>query len=142
MSCQSISVDGLRLLIIDNHADSRELLKIFFEAEGSEVKTVASFSNALNIILHFQPDILISEIYLPDEAAHSLLPEIRNLEAKRGKYIPAIALTSFTTDEDRVYALKAGFQMYLSKPIDLDELAYLVANLSRSKQLNAPIFRY
>ncbi|BAY18072.1 response regulator receiver protein [Anabaenopsis circularis NIES-21] len=115
------------------------MLKIFFEAEGSEVKTVASFGNALDVMRYFQPDILISEIYLPDEAAYSLLTQVRDLEAKRRKYIPAIALTSFTTDKDRMYALKVGFQMYLSKPIDLDELADLVANLSRSKQLNTPV---
>ncbi|RCJ21595.1 histidine kinase [Nostoc minutum NIES-26] len=137
MHRQSISVDGLRLLIIDDHADSRELLKIFFETQGAEIKAVATVSEALELIFCFQPDIPIGEIYLPDETVHSLFAKVRNLEAKQGRWIPAIALTRFATDKDRAYALKTGFHIHLCKPIDLDKLVCVVASLSRRKQLNA-----
>lgn len=135
---QFMSVDGLRFLIIDDHADSRELLKILFEAEGSKVKAVATSEEARNVMLHFQPDIVISEIYLPDEGVDLLLAKVKDLETKLEKRIPAIAVTSFVTNKDLVYALKTGFQMYLCKPINLNDLMCLVARLSRRKQLNTP----
>ncbi|MBW4561969.1 MAG: response regulator [Mojavia pulchra JT2-VF2] len=127
----SIHQCGLRLLIIDDHADTRELLKILFETEGYEIKAAATASEALNVMSGFLPDIVISEIYLPDEAGHLLLAKVRNLEAARDRWIPAIALTAFAKEEDRAYALEAGFQMYLSKPVILDELVCVVTNLFR-----------
>ncbi|MBW4562457.1 MAG: response regulator [Mojavia pulchra JT2-VF2] len=138
MHHQSIGVDGLRLLIIDDHVDTRELLKIFFETEGAEIKAVATSGEALDVMSRFLPDMVISEIYLPDAAGHSLLAKVRNLEAARDRWIPAIALSAFVKEEDFVYALKAGFQMYLRKPVILDELLYLVAEFAclNAHQLN------
>ena len=82
----------------------------------------------------FKPDILISGIYLPDENGCSLLTKVINLEAKRGRKIPAIALTASAFDEDRNRALLAGYDIYRCKPIDLDELASMVASLTRLEQ--------
>ncbi|MCC5663691.1 response regulator [Nostoc sp. CHAB 5784] len=82
----------------------------------------------------FKPDILISDIYLPEEDGYSLLLKVRNLEAKRGRKIPAIALTASAYDEDRNRALLAGYDIYRCKPIDLDELASVVASLTGLKQ--------
>ena len=78
----------------------------------------------------FKPDILISDIYLPDEDGYSLLLKARNLEARRGREIPAIALTASPYEEDRDIALIVGYDIYRRKPIDLDELAFLVASLT------------
>lgn len=133
MYTQSISVKGLRLLVVDDDADTRQILKILFELEGAKVIAVASASEALEVISQFKPDILISDIYLPDEDAYSLLPKVRYLMAAEGKEIPAIAVTGSAREEDRIYAFAAGFQTHLCKPINLDELVYEVDSLTRCK---------
>ena len=134
MSNQSISFQGLRLLFVDDDFDTRTLLTYLFELCGAEIITAASAGEAIAIMSSFKPDILISDIYLPDEDGYSLLLKARNLEAKRGRKIPAIALTASALDEDRNNALLMGYNIYLCKPIDLDELASVVASLTRLKQ--------
>ncbi|MDZ8224966.1 MULTISPECIES: response regulator [unclassified Nostoc] len=134
MSNQSMSFEGLRLLVVDDDPDTRTLLTFLFEIDGAEIITAASASDALEIMSFFKPDILISDIYLPDENGCSLLTKIRKLEAKRGRKIPSIALTASAFDEDRKRALLAGYDIYHCKPIDLDELASTVASLARLEQ--------
>ncbi len=82
----------------------------------------------------FKPDILISDICLPDEDGYSLLQKIRKLEVKRGGNIPAIAITASSNQENSIRSLLAGFQIHLCKPIDLDELSAVVTNLVGFKQ--------
>ncbi|MBN3939148.1 MAG: response regulator [Nostoc sp.] len=134
MSNQSMSFQGLRLLIVDDDSDTRILLTFLFELEGSEVIAAASADEALKIISSFKPDILISDICLPDEDGYSLLLKVKNLEAKRGRKIPAIALSASTFEDDRKRALLAGYDIYQCKPIDLDELTSMVATLTRTEQ--------
>ncbi|MEH2273863.1 MAG: response regulator [Nostoc sp.] len=134
MSNESMSFKGLRLLIVDDDADTRTLLTFLFELEGAELITAASADDALEIISLFKPDILISDLYLPDEDGCSLLLKVRNLEAKRGRKIPAIALTASALDEDRNRALLAGYNIYRCKPIDLDELVSAVASLAKLEE--------
>jgi two-component system, OmpR family, response regulator len=129
MSNQSMSFKGLRFLVVDDDHDTRTLLTFLFELDGAEVITAASAGDALEIMSFFKPDILISDIYLPDENGCSLLMKARNVEAKRGRRIPAIAMTASAFDEDRNRALLAGYDIYRCKPIDLDELASTVAGL-------------
>ncbi|WP_298908261.1 response regulator [uncultured Nostoc sp.] len=101
MSDQSISFKGLRLLVVDDDPDTRTLLTFLFEIDGAEVVTSASAGEAIAIMSSFKPDILISDIYLPDEDGYSLLLKARNLEAKRGRKIPAIALTASALEKHR-----------------------------------------
>ncbi|MEH2364940.1 response regulator [Nostoc sp.] len=129
MSNQSMSCQGLRLLVVDDDTDTRILLTFLFELEGAEVIAVASADEALKRMSSFKPDILISDICLPDEDGYSLLLKVKNLEAKRGRKIPAIALTASTFEDDRKRALLAGYDIYQRKPIDLDELTSMVASL-------------
>lgn len=135
MSNKSMSFKGLRLLVVDDDSDTRTLLTFLFESEGAEVIAAASAGDALEIMSFFKPDVFISDIYLPDESGCSLLVKVRNLEAKRGRKIPAIALTASALDEDRNLALLAGYNIYRCKPIDLDDLASVVANLAGLEQL-------
>lgn len=134
MSNESMSFKGLRLLVVDDDPDTRTLLTFLFELEGAEIITAASADDALKIISFFKPDILISDLYLPDEDGCSLLLKVRNLETKRGRNIPAIALTASAIDEDRNRALLAGYNIYRCKPIDLDELVSLVASLAKLEE--------
>ncbi|MBE8998726.1 response regulator [Nostoc sp. LEGE 12447] len=129
MSNQSMSFKGLRLLVVDDDPDTRTLLTFLFELDGAEIITAASAGDAIEIMSFFKPDIFISDIYLPDENGCSLLMKVRNLEAKRGRKIPAIALTASAFDEDRNRALLAGYDIYRCKPIDLDDLSSTVASL-------------
>ncbi|MBD2508562.1 MULTISPECIES: response regulator [unclassified Nostoc] len=129
MSNQSMSFKGLRLLVVDDDPDTRTLLTFLFELEGAEIITAASAGAAIEIMSFFKPDIFISDIYLPDENGCSLLMKVRNLEANRGRKIPAIALTASAFDEDQNRALLAGYDIYRCKPIDLDDLSSTVASL-------------
>ncbi|MFN6487341.1 MULTISPECIES: response regulator [unclassified Nostoc] len=134
MSNQSMSFSGLRLLVVDDDADTRTLLTFLFQLDGAEVLTAGSADEALNIMSFFRPDILISDICLPGEDGYSLLFKVKNLEAKRGRKIPAIALTASTIEDHRRLALLAGYDRYQCKPIDIDELASTVANLAELQQ--------
>ncbi|MDM9585166.1 response regulator [Nostoc sp. GT001] len=129
MSNQSMSFQGVRLLAVDGDFDTRILLNYLFELGGAEIITAASVGEAMAIMSFFKPDILISEICLPDEDGYSLLLKVRNLEAKRGRHIPAIALTASVSEEDHDFALAVGYDIYRCKPIDLDELAFMVVSL-------------
>ncbi|BAY80189.1 response regulator receiver protein (plasmid) [Nostoc linckia NIES-25] len=130
MPNKSISLKQLRLLVVDDDPDTRKILTILFKLEGAEVIAAACASEALEAMLYFKPDILICDICLPGEDGYSLLEKIRTLNKQQTeREIPAIALTAFVHEEDRIYGLLTGFHSYLYKPIDLKELVFLVSNL-------------
>ncbi|HBB35541.1 MAG TPA: response regulator [Cyanobacteria bacterium UBA8803] len=126
MSCD---LAGLRLLVVDDNADSRELLKILFEQEGAEVMAVPSVSEALAILACCKPDILLCDILMPGEDGYSLIRKVRSLELERGRQIPAIAVTAAASSQDRQLALSAGFHRHISKPVNFDDLVTAVACL-------------
>ncbi|MBE9035080.1 response regulator [aff. Roholtiella sp. LEGE 12411] len=134
MSSESAFFKGLRLLVVDDDPDTRTLLTFLFELDGAEIITAASAGEAMEIMSFFKPDILIIDICLPDEDGYSLLLKARNLESGRERRIPAIAVTASASEEGHIRALLTGFQIYLSKPINLDELASVVADLAGLKQ--------
>lgn len=137
MPKKSISIKQLRLLVVDDDADTRKILTTLFKLEGAEVIAAACASEALEAMLDFQPDILICDICMPDEDGYSLLEKIRILNKQQTqREIPAIALTAFVHEEDRNYGLLTGFQSYLYKPIDLKELVFLVSNLVEVSNIN------
>lgn len=130
------NLEGLRLLVVDDDPDARELLTILFSGDGAEIITAASALEALEALSRFQPDMLISDISLPDEDGYSLLQKVRKLDASQGGQIPAIALTAYAMEEDRIRALSAGFDRHLSKPIDLEELTSVVKSLACQRQVS------
>jgi two-component system, OmpR family, response regulator len=134
MDNKPISFKGLRLLVVDDDLDTRKLLTILFELDGAEVMAANSAEEALEILSYFQPDVLISDICLPDEDGYSLLRKIKKLGIERGRITPAIAVSAYVMDEDRQYAYLAGYKKYLHKPINLDELAKAVHDLAQLQQ--------
>ncbi|MBD2569116.1 response regulator [Anabaena lutea] len=134
MYSQSIHLDNLKLLIVDDDSDTREILTLLFELEGAEIISAGSAHEAIEIISNFKPDILISDISLPDEDGYWLLRKVKNLEALKGRWVPAIAMTGWASAADQEYSLKAGFQKHLCKPINLDELLFAVASLVNLNQ--------
>ncbi len=123
------ALDGLRVLLVDDNIDNLELAAIILEQYGTEVITAASAAQAIQAIAQSIPDILISDIAMPLEDGYSLIRQIRKLAPEQGGLIPAIALTAYAKNEDRLLALEAGFQMHIPKPIDPDELIAVIVKL-------------
>jgi signal transduction histidine kinase/CheY-like chemotaxis protein len=124
------SLAGLRILVVDDEPDARELLRELLERCGSEVTTAESASAALQAIGRSRPDVLISDIGMPEEDGYALIQKVRAAEASPGERIPAIALTAYARAQDRVRALSAGFNVHVPKPIEPVELIVVVASLT------------
>ncbi len=120
---------GLCVLVVDDEPDAREILEEILDLAGATVKTAADAAEALRILSDFVPDVLVSDLAMPDEDGLSLIRKIRNRAPDRIATIPAIALTAYTRPEDRVRALNAGFQMHVPKPVDPTELVVTIASL-------------
>ncbi len=125
-------LDGLRVLVVDDEADTRALLIYALEASGAEVVAVASADEAISTLTKslIPMDVLISDIGMPDEDGYTLLRRVRALEKERGGKIPAVALTAYARTEDRRAALLAGFQFHIAKPVEPAELIAVIANLA------------
>jgi PAS domain S-box-containing protein len=124
------SLQGLKILVVDDEQDTRELIEEVLKECGSEVITSPSAAEALAAIEKHKPDILISDLGMPDEDGYSLISKIRALPAEQGGQIPAAALTAYARAEDRMRVLRSGFQFHLPKPVDSAELVTVVASLA------------
>jgi len=120
----------LRVLVVDDEPDARDLLNEMLTNYGAEVKTCASAAEALRILDEWRPDALVSDIGMPGEDGYELLRKIRAREPERGGRIPALALTAYARAEDTRRALAAGYQMHIPKPVELGRLAAAVASLA------------
>lgn len=129
----AVNLDGLRVMIVDDEEEARELLETVLTRRGAEVRTCSSAQEALETIEEWRPSVLVSDIGMPDEDGYSLIKKLRVLEEERGGNLPAVALTGYARSEDRMRALAAGFQMHLPKPVDLSELILVVASLAGRK---------
>ncbi len=124
------SLSALRVLIVDDDADTLEVVKELLEQAGAQVTAAASAMEALEALRAQPPDVLVSDIGMPGEDGYSLIRRIRSLDPARGGRVPAAALTAYTQVEDRRQVLLAGYQEYLPKPIDPSELTAAVARLA------------
>jgi len=130
----SPSLAGLRLLIVDDELDFRELVTVMLGQYGAVVKTAASAAEALGYVENWNPDVLVADIGMRDEDGYGLIRKVRALSSERGGSTPAMALTAYTREDDRLRALSAGYQIHLAKPITGPELAAAVANLAGRTQ--------
>ena len=124
------SLQGLRILVVDDEPDTRDLIQEVLKECGADVITSNSAAEALTAIEEHHPDILISDLGMPDEDGYSLISKIRALPAEQGGLIPAAALTAYARAEDRMRVLRSGFQFHLPKPVDSAELVTVVASLA------------
>jgi len=120
---------GLRVLVVDDEADARELMRIVLRSSGAEVMSAASAEEAFEHVEQWHPDILVSDIGLPDVDGYALIQKLRTLEAERGWSIPALAVTAYARVEDRTRALSSGFQMHLAKPLEPADLVAAITSL-------------
>jgi CheY-like chemotaxis protein len=124
------SLRGIRVLVVDDEEDSRELLKRLLQQYGAEVETAASVEEALATFRHRPPDVLLSDIGMPGHDGFELARTIRQLSEEQGGRVPAAAVTAFAGSEDRKRVMLAGFQAHVTKPVDPAELALVIAALA------------
>ncbi len=116
-------LDKIKILVVEDDPDSREVLQLLLEQSGAQVESAESASVAMSLLQKSQPDlpdIIISDLAMPDEDGYSLLTRIRKLSAEKGGKIPALALSAFATNENKQKAYDAGFQKYHTKPFEPD----------------------
>jgi CheY-like chemotaxis protein len=121
---------GIKILAVEDHVDSLELLTEALQMLGATVVPAASSREAFELLQQHQPHLVISDLGLPDEDGFSLMRRIRRLDAAQGGATPAIALSAFTTAEARKQALEAGFHAFLPKPMELGQLAITIFGLA------------
>jgi PAS domain S-box-containing protein len=126
----SARLDGVRVLVVDDERDTRDLLATALERRGAVVQTAASAADAIAVLRRGGCDVLVSDIGMPDQDGYDLITALRALEAAQGGAIPAVALTAYARAEDRRRALAAGYQVHVSKPVDPDELVAVLARVT------------
>jgi CheY-like chemotaxis protein len=124
-------LDGLKVLVVDDERDTLDMLKVGLSASGAQVRAVGSAAEALAAFGEDPPDVLISDIGMPDVDGYQLIRQLRELPPERGGAVPAIALTAYARTEDRLQALRAGYQMHVPKPVELAELIAVASSLVR-----------
>src|SRR5689334_15223 len=124
------SFDGLRVLLVDDEAEAREIISTVITRTGGEVTACKSASEALAMLLEWKPDVILSDIAMPDEDGYSFIGKVRSLPREKGGATPAAALTAYARDVDRSQALAAGYQMHIAKPIAATQLVTIVARLA------------
>jgi YesN/AraC family two-component response regulator len=132
------NLEGLLVLVVEDDRDTREVIAILLEQAGASVTTIASSGKALAALERMRPHILIIDIGLPDEDGYALIRKARALLDERGEKIPAVALTAYSSHEDRQQALAAGFEIHMAKPPGPRELIDVVAKLTRRSEMAAP----
>ncbi|HET6893578.1 MAG TPA: PAS domain S-box protein [Pyrinomonadaceae bacterium] len=123
------SLEGMRVLLVEDDDDSRRLLAMMLKRHGAEVISTASAPEALNSFADTFPDIVISDIGIPDQDGYQLINKVRALPAERGGQTPAIALTGYATNRDRERALSAGYQLHIAKPVEPADLVSAIVSL-------------
>lgn len=126
----SVTLNGLEILVVEDNADTLEVITAALEHYGARVKPALSAAEALRILRSFWPNVLISDIAMPQDDGYSLIRDVRALELEQGKRIRSIALTAYASTEDRERALTAGYQAHVAKPVDAARLAAVVAEVS------------
>lgn len=121
---------GVRVVVVDDEKDARDLVTAVLEQAGAIVTAVGSAEEAMHAIRETPPSLIVSDIGMPGEDGYALIARVRALPAERGGRVPAVAVTAFTRSEDRARALRAGYTAHVGKPIDPSELVTLATNVT------------
>ncbi|MEA5623597.1 ATP-binding protein [Nostoc sp. UHCC 0251] len=125
-------LQGIRLLIVDDNADTREFLAFLLEQQGAIVTIAASASEALTAIMESKPDLLLSDLGMPDVDGYTLIRKLRAMPADLGGQIPAIALSAYAAETTQKQVFTAGFQLHIAKPADPSKLVAAIAALVKN----------
>ena len=119
-------IKGLRVIVVDDILDSRDLLEMYLKEKKAEVKAVDSDRDALKALKNFQAQLIISDIYMPKEDGYWLIEQLKKIDRELEMYIPAIAVTAAAKTEDRERLISAGYDGYLAKPFLFEDLTALI----------------
>jgi CheY-like chemotaxis protein len=128
-------LDDVSVLVVDDDPDTRHLLAVVLSLQGAAVSTAASAPEALGTVMRTPPDVIVSDVGMPGQDGCDLMRSVRALPAERGGQIPAVAVTAFAGREHRVRALAAGFHSYMVKPVEPNELTWVVGMLARRRDM-------
>lgn len=131
------SLEGLRILLVDDDRDNLQILTVLLTEHKANVQPVSSAAEALEVLQWYSPDVLVSDLAMPEEDGYSLIAKVRAVEMKSGGHIPAVALTAYVRVEDRARALSRGFNMFVPKPVEPSELITAIANLAEAGQIES-----
>jgi signal transduction histidine kinase/CheY-like chemotaxis protein len=123
-------LDNVKVLLVDDDPDTLQILSVTLTESKAGVQRAASVAEALEILEWYEPDVLVSDLAMPGEDGYSLIAKVRDIESTTGKHTPVIALTSYVRVEDRARALSAGFNMFVPKPVQPEELITAIASLA------------
>ena len=133
MATNSLLLADVRVLVVEDDDDSRDFITFVLEQDGAFVIPVSSAFEALQTLAEIKPDVLVSDIGMPDMDGYMLIHQVRTSTPEQGGEIPAIALTAFARNDDQQEALKAGFQLHLSKPLNPEQLIGAIVQLLETK---------
>jgi PAS domain S-box-containing protein len=128
----SLDLNGIKILLVDDDTDTREFVAFLLEQQGAQVSAATSAHEALLILPQEKPDVLLSDIGMPDMDGYMLIQQVRTFSPEQGGQIPAIALTAYAGDMNQQQALAAGFQKHISKPIEAEKLIQVISSLLTS----------
>jgi CheY-like chemotaxis protein len=128
----SEELKGIRVLVVEDDDDTRDLLRVLLETEGSVVTATASVQEALSAYDRSVPQVIVADIGMPDYNGYTLIGRVRARDRERGgNIVPAIALTAYTTATDRDTTLSAGFQVHMPKPFEPNHLISVIVDLAK-----------
>ena len=120
---------GVHILAVDDDEDTLEMLRFILQQQGADVVTADSVTKAADTLRQFAPDVILTDIGMPDYNGYALIKLVRAKDEKEGRNTPTIALTAYTSPADKQTALSSGFHKYLSKPFDPAELIETIGGL-------------
>ncbi len=121
---------GCRVMVVDDEVDTLDLLTTILSSSGADVRACRSVAEALATLAVWQPEIVVSDIAMPEQDGYRLIEEVRALDVAQGRHTPALALTAYARVEDRVQVLRAGYDLFVPKPVEPDELLVTLARLA------------
>jgi signal transduction histidine kinase len=127
-------LDGLRVLLVDDDEDAREILERILVDQAASVFVASTADEGMRLLVQERPDVLLSDIAMPGVSGYAFIRLVRDLPAEQGGMVPAVALSAYARPEDARRAIQAGFQAYVTKPIEPDELVATVAQLAGKRQ--------
>jgi Signal transduction histidine kinase len=126
------TLDGIKILLVDDERDTLKMLSVILTEYKATVQIATSVAEAFEVLQWYKPDVLVSDLAMPEEDGYTLINKFREFGAKAGRQIPAVALTAYVRVEDRARALSAGFNMFVPKPVEPVELINAIANLTEA----------
>jgi signal transduction histidine kinase/PleD family two-component response regulator len=126
------SLNGIRILIVDDDDEAGKLVALVLNQLGAEAREVSSVAEAVKELRFFEADIVVSDIAMPGEDGYALMRQLREIEPQLGRHIPTMALTAYGRPQDRTRILASGFQKYIQKPVEPVELARAIAELAQA----------